>query len=276
MAKGREDMTMETSGDAHALAHQEPAAPKIRITGVSKAYGVNTVLKNVDLSLAENSFTCLLGPSGCGKSTLLSMIGGFARPSKGSVIVDGSVISEPSADRGVVFQEYGLFPWRTALDNVAFGPMLAGRSRVEQVATAQRYLAMVNLAGHENKYPSDLSGGMKQRVAIARALANEPSILLMDEPFGALDAQTREILQEELLRICEQKKMTVVFVTHSISESIFLADQIVVMATRPGGVKEVIDVGLPFPRDRASHEFVALEKRIKQSVREEVDKLGII
>jgi NitT/TauT family transport system ATP-binding protein len=276
MAKGREDVNMETGRDTNASVHPNAALPKIRITGVSKVYGVNTVLESIDLNLAENSFTCLLGPSGCGKSTLLSMIGGFTRPSVGSVIVDGRVISEPSADRGVVFQEYGLFPWRTALDNVAFGPMLAGRSRVEQVATAQRYLAMVNLAGHENKYPSDLSGGMKQRVAIARALANEPTILLMDEPFGALDAQTREILQEELLRICEQKKMTVVFVTHSISESIFLADRIVVMATRPGGVKEVIDVGLPFPRDRASHEFVALEKRIKQSVREEVNKLGIV
>lgn len=267
---------MDTSRGADNFTSSGKDQAKIRIADVSKIYGVNTILKDVNLSLAENSFTCLLGPSGCGKSTLLSMIGGFARPSKGSVTVDEKLVSEPSADRGVVFQEYGLFPWRTALDNVAFGPMLAGRSRDEQIKVAKRYLAMVNLTGHEDKYPSDLSGGMKQRVAIARALANEPSILLMDEPFGALDAQTREILQEELLRICEQKKMTVVFVTHSISESIFLADRIVVMATRPGGVKEVIEVGLPFPRDRASIEFVALEKRIKQSVREEVDKLGII
>ena len=248
---------------------------KIRIRGVGKAFGGAVALQGVDLDLAPNSFTCLLGPSGCGKSTLLNMIAGFAEPSTGQVLVDGQAVSGPSADRGVVFQEYALFPWRTALDNVAFGPMLRGRSRAEQRDIARRYLALVGLAGHEDKYPGNLSGGMKQRVAIARALANDPSVLLMDEPFGALDAQTREVLQEELLSIWETHRKTVVFVTHSISESIFLADRIVVMATRPGSVKEVIDVELPRPRDRSEPAFIALERHIKQLVRAEVQKLGV-
>jgi len=249
---------------------------KIRIRGVTKSFGDAVALKGVDLDLAPNSFTCLLGPSGCGKSTLLNMIAGFAAPSAGQVLVDGVPVKGPSADRGVVFQEYALFPWRTALDNVAFGPMLRGRSRAEQRDTARRHLALVGLAGHEDKYPGNLSGGMKQRVAIARALANDPSVLLMDEPFGALDAQTRETLQEELLRIWEQDRKTVVFVTHSISESVFLADRIVVMATRPGAIKRVFDLDLPRPRDRSDPAFTALEREIKALVREEVQKLGVI
>jgi NitT/TauT family transport system ATP-binding protein len=251
------------------------ATAKIHIRDVSKRFGGAVALQGVDLDLAPNSFTCLLGPSGCGKSTLLNLIAGFAEPSAGKVLVDGQPVHGPSADRGVVFQEYALFPWRTALDNVAFGPMLRGRSRAEQRDIARRYLALVGLAGHEDKYPGNLSGGMKQRVAIARALANDPSVLLMDEPFGALDAQTREVLQEELLSIWEQHRKTVVFVTHSISESIFLADRIVVMATRPGAIKEIIDLDLPRPRDRSAPEFVALERHIKQLVRAEVQKLGV-
>ena len=249
---------------------------KISIEGVSKSFAPgSTVLRGVDLQLAENSFTCLLGPSGCGKSTLLNMIAGFLPPSTGRVLVDGRPVHGPSADRGVVFQEYALFPWRTAARNVAFGPMLRRLSRVEQARTAERYLDLVGLAGHGAKYPGELSGGMKQRVAIARALANAPSVLLMDEPFGALDAQTREVLQEEMLRIWQHEQKTVVFVTHSISESLFLADRIVIMATRPGAVKEVLDVAMPHPRDRSSPEFVALERQIKRLVREEVEKLGV-
>jgi ABC-type nitrate/sulfonate/bicarbonate transport system ATPase subunit len=250
--------------------------PKISIQGVGKVFGDNVALAEVDLELAENSFTCLLGPSGCGKSTLLNMIAGFATPSSGRILVDGRPVAGPGADRGVVFQEYALFPWRTALDNVAFGPMLKGRSRAEQRAAAMHHLAKVGLAGHEHKYPASLSGGMKQRVAIARALANDPSVLLMDEPFGALDAQTREVLQEEMLRIWEQDRKTVVFVTHSISEAIFLADRIVVMGTRPGMVKEVIDPALPHPRERTEPEFIALERHLKHLVRAEVQKLGVI
>ncbi len=249
---------------------------KVQISGVSKRFTPDTIaLDFIDLELAANSFTCLLGPSGCGKSTLLGMIAGFVPPTTGEILVNGQRVTGAGADRGVVFQEYALFPWRTARENVAFGPMIRRMSRADQRATADRYLALVGLAGHGGKYPAELSGGMKQRVAIARALANNPSVLLMDEPFGALDAQTREILQEEMLRIWQNDRKTVVFVTHSISESIFLADRIVVMSTRPGGIKEVVDVGLPYPRERTAPEFIALERRLKQLVREEVEKIGI-
>jgi NitT/TauT family transport system ATP-binding protein len=249
---------------------------KIAVEGVSKSFAAGTTaLRGVDLQLAENSFTCLLGPSGCGKSTLLNMIAGFLAPSSGRVTVDGRAVTGPSADRGVVFQEYALFPWRTAAQNVAFGPMLRKLGRRQQAEIAARYLDLVGLAAHGAKYPTELSGGMKQRVAIARALANQPSVLLMDEPFGALDAQTREVLQEEMLRIWQHERKTVVFVTHSISESIFLADRVVVMATRPGAVKAVIDIDLPHPRDRSSPAFVALERHVKALVREEVEKLGV-
>jgi NitT/TauT family transport system ATP-binding protein len=250
---------------------------KIRIEGVSKSYTVDTVaLARIDLELGANSFTCLLGPSGCGKSTLLNMIAGFVEPTDGRVLVDGIEVVGASADRGVVFQEYALFPWRTALDNVAFGPMIRRLPRAEQRERAERYLTLVGLAEHGKKFPSELSGGMKQRVAIARALANGPSVLLMDEPFGALDAQTRETMQEELLRIWQEDRKTVVFVTHSISEAIFLGDRIIVMATRPGAVKQVIEVELAHPRERSAPDFVALERQIKQLVREEVEKLGIV
>jgi NitT/TauT family transport system ATP-binding protein len=249
---------------------------KIRIEGVSKIFdnGV-TALERINLDMAANSFTCLLGPSGCGKSTLLGMIAGFVQPTGGKVLVDGAEVRGASADRGVVFQEYALFPWRTALENVEFGPLMRRLPRAERRHLAFDYLALVGLKGHETKFPSELSGGMKQRVAIARAFANNPSVLLMDEPFGALDAQTREILQEEMLRIWQRERKTVVFVTHSISESLFLADQVVVMATRPGRIKAVIDVDLPHPRERTDAGFIALERQVKHLVREEVDKLGV-
>jgi NitT/TauT family transport system ATP-binding protein len=248
---------------------------KISVQGVGMVYRDNVALAKVDLDLAENSFTCLLGPSGCGKSTLLNMIAGFAKPSYGQILVDGRPVDGPGPERGVVFQEYALFPWRTALGNVAFGPKQKGANKSEQREIAMRYLAKVGLAGHEHKYPGNLSGGMKQRVAIARALANDPSVLLMDEPFGALDAQTREVLQEEMLRIWEQDRKTVLFVTHSISEAIFLADRIVVMGTRPGMVKEVVDPDLPHPRERTDPAFIALERHLKHLIRTEVQKLGV-
>jgi NitT/TauT family transport system ATP-binding protein len=184
-------------------------------------------------------------------------------------------VTKPSADRGIVFQDYALFPWRTALENVAFGPMIRCVSRREQQTIAMHYLSMVGLESHADKFPSQLSGGMKQRVAIARALANRPSVLLMDEPFGALDAQTREQLQEEMLRIRQLERNTILFVTHSITEALFLGDRIVVMATRPGAVKQVFEVDLPYPRDRMSGPFLELERQIKGLVREEVLKLGV-
>jgi len=253
------------------------AEPRIVIDRVSKTYeGDVLALAEVSLELPERSFTCLLGPSGCGKSTLLNVIAGFVEPTTGRVLVDGREITHPGADRGVVFQEYALFPWRTAVENVEFGPQIRGLPRAERRRTAERYLELVGLAEHMGKYPAELSGGMKQRVAIARALANDPAVLLMDEPFGALDAQTREVMQEELLRIWQQDRKTVVFVTHSISEAIFLADRIVVMGTRPGRIKEVVDVPLEHPRERSTPPFVSLERTLKQLVREEVARLGII
>jgi ABC-type nitrate/sulfonate/bicarbonate transport system ATPase subunit len=252
------------------------ARSKIRIEAVSKAFDESSlVLDRINLDIVEDSLTCLLGPSGCGKSTLLSMVAGFVRASRGRIVVDGAEVTRPSADRGIVFQDYALFPWRTALENVEFGPMIRRLPRRERSEIARHYLAMVGLEAHAEKFPSQLSGGMKQRVAIARAIANRPSVLLMDEPFGALDAQTREGLQEEMLRIRQLERNTVLFVTHSISESLFLADRIVVMATRPGAVKQVFDVGLDYPRDRMSRQFLALEQQIKQLVREEVMKIGV-
>ena len=258
------------------------ARAKLAFDRVSKAYDARgkaargAAVSNVSLSVSAGRFVCLLGPSGCGKSTLLNMAAGFIKPSSGRILVDGVPIAGPGEDRGVVFQEYALFPWRTALANVEFGPLMRRKAPAQRRALARHYLELVGLQAHEAKYPTELSGGMKQRVAIARALANGPSVLLMDEPFGALDAQTREVLQEELLRIWEQERKTVVFVTHSISEAIFLADRIVVMATLPGSIKEVIDVPLHHPRDRSGPEFVAMERSIKQLVREEVQKLGVM
>jgi NitT/TauT family transport system ATP-binding protein len=251
-------------------------APKIRIEGVCKTFdNAQVVLDRVNLDIEVDTLTCLLGPSGCGKSTLLSMVAGFVQPSRGRIVVDGLEVVKPSADRGIVFQDYALFPWRTTLENVEFGPMIRRLPRGERRDIAKHYLAMVGLEAHMNKFPGQLSGGMKQRVAIARAIANRPSVLLMDEPFGALDAQTREQLQEEMFRIRQLERNTILFVTHSISESLYLADRVVVMATKPGAVREVFDVGLPYPRDRACPRFLDLERQIKQLVREEVLKLGV-
>jgi len=248
----------------------------VRIEDVSKAFDqAQLVLDHINLDIVEGSLTCLLGPSGCGKTTLLSMVAGFIRPSCGRVVVDGVEVTTPSADRGIVFQDYALFPWRTAVENVEFGPKIRQLSKKECRDIAMHYLTMVSLEAHADKLPRQLSGGMKQRVAIARALANRPSVLLMDEPFGALDAQTRESLQEEMLRIRQLERNTILFVTHSISESLYLADRIVVMATRPGAVKQIFDVDVPYPRDRLSRAFLNLEQQIKQLVREEVLKLGV-
>ena len=249
---------------------------KVVIDGVSKMYDTGMLaLQSVSLVLEQGSFTSLLGPSGCGKSTLLNMVAGFVTPTLGRILVDGKQVTGPAADRGMVFQEYALFPWRTTIENIAFGPKIKRKSRADQLEIAKRYLELVGLGEHGDKYPSALSGGMKQRVAIARALANGPSILLMDEPFGALDAQTRETLQEELLAIWREDRKTVVFVTHSVTESIFLSDRIVLMGALPGKVRETFDVLLEHPRDRTGDEFIALERKIHRLMREEVHKLGV-
>ncbi len=206
-------------------------------------------ISGIELDVPPGQFLCLLGPSGCGKSTLLNVIAGFVKPAVGSVEVDGQPVTGPGADRGMVFQQPQLFHWKTVLGNVAFGPRAAGHSWIEAERTARTFIDMVGLTRSAKRYPSQLSGGMQQRVGIARAMANYPRVLLMDEPFGALDAQTRTIMQEALLQLWGEFRITVVFVTHDIDEAVFLADRILVMGANPGRIIDDITVGLPRPRD---------------------------
>src|SRR5471032_409736 len=226
-------------------------------------------LKDITLEITRGQFTCLLGPSGCGKSTLLNAVAGFAPPSGGTITADGQPVTGPGPDRGMVFQEYALFPWMTVADNIAFGPQIKGLPKAEIEATVARLLAVLSLNDFRARYPKDLSGGMRQRVAIARVLALDSPIMLMDEPFGALDALTRRNLQDELLRIWAELKKTIIFVTHSIEEAIYLADRIVVMTYRPGTVKRDMLVELPRQRDPAAPEFNALKRELGQLVMEE-------
>jgi NitT/TauT family transport system ATP-binding protein len=253
------------------------AGPKIQIQGVAKSFDVGgrpaPALAAVDLDVAEHEFVCLLGPSGCGKSTLLNIVAGFLAPSTGTVRVDGRAVSGPAPERGVVFQEYALFPWLTVTGNVEFGPTLRGRPAAERRQIVGRYLDLVGLRAHAEKYPTQLSGGMKQRVAIARALANDPAIVLMDEPFGALDAQTRETLQDELSRIQRVEPKTILFVTHSIREAVYLADRVVVMTSAPGRIRQIFPIKLPEVRDRFAPEFTQYESDITRVVKEEVAKV---
>ncbi|MYM68995.1 ATP-binding cassette domain-containing protein [Pseudoduganella sp. FT55W] len=226
-------------------------------------------LKDINLEIPQGQFVCLLGPSGCGKSTLLNAVAGFAPPSSGSITVDGQLVRAPGPERGMVFQEYALFPWMTVADNIAFGLQIKGQPKAQIAATVDKLLNMLSLQDFRNRYPKDLSGGMRQRVAIARVLALDSPIMLMDEPFGALDALTRRNLQDELLRIWAELKKTIIFVTHSIEEAIYLADRIVVMTYRPGTVKRDIVIDLPRLRDPASAEFNALKRELGQLVMEE-------
>ena len=250
----------------------------IRVAGVRKVFpgrpgrdghGDVVALDGIDLEVAQGELVCLLGPSGCGKSTLLNAIAGFSPPTAGTIAVDGRTVAGPGPDRAMVFQEYALFPWMTVERNVAFGLEVQGRPAAEIRATVDALLGKLALREFRDRFPKDLSGGMRQRVAIARALAIDSPVLLMDEPFGALDALTRRNLQDELLRIWAELRKTIVFVTHGIEESIYLADRIVVMTYRPGTVKRVVTVGLPRPRDPADPEFNALKREISALVMEE-------
>jgi NitT/TauT family transport system ATP-binding protein len=230
-----------------------------------------TAIENFNLVVKDEEFVCILGPSGCGKTTILRIIAGLETKTSGSVRLDDREITGPGQDRGMVFQEFALFPWRTVQKNVEFGLEIKKVPKEERTRIANDFITLVGLKGFENSYPYQLSGGMKQRVGIARALANNPDVLLMDEPFGALDAQTRNLMQKELLRIRLQTKKTVVFITHSVDEACFLADRIVVMTGRPGSVKEIFTIDAPQPRDRASVEFASLRKKILAELeREEV------
>ncbi|NML63548.1 ABC transporter ATP-binding protein [Massilia sp. RP-1-19] len=226
-------------------------------------------LKDIDLEIPSGQFTCLLGPSGCGKSTLLNAVAGFALPTSGSIVANGGEVTGPGPDRGMVFQEYALFPWMTVEENVAFGLRIKRTDKGAIEATVGKLLGMLSLSDFRKRYPKDLSGGMRQRVAIARVLALDSPVMLMDEPFGALDALTRRNLQDELLRIWAELKKTIIFVTHSIEEAIYLADRIVVMTYRPGTVKRDITVRLPRPRDPSAPGFNALKRELGQLVMEE-------
>jgi NitT/TauT family transport system ATP-binding protein len=233
------------------------ASSIIQIAGVHKTYTTEngyavTAIKEISLSVRANDFICLLGPSGCGKSTLLRIVAGLERATKGEVLFRGNAHNRPTREIGMVFQEYTLLPWRTVEENVALGLEITGVPKQQRLNRSADYLEMVGLLPFRRAYPYELSGGMQQRVAIARALANDPDVILMDEPFGALDAYTRILLQKELLRIWERTQKTILFVTHSVDEAIYLADRIAVFTAHPGSLREIHDVDLPRPRTRGN------------------------
>jgi ABC-type nitrate/sulfonate/bicarbonate transport system ATPase subunit len=251
-------------------------ATKARFDAVSKRFGHGAdavqALEPITLDIAQNAFVCLLGPSGCGKSTLLNILAGFETATTGQALMDGQPVHGPDARRGVVFQQGALFTWMSVLDNVAFGPIATGKPKTQALRTAAQYIEMVGLTAFARRYPYELSGGMQQRVGIARALANEPEILLMDEPFAALDAQTRELLQEEIKRIWQETRKTVLWITHSIEEALFLATDIVVMSARPGRIKARFRPEFALSKDPAvvaSAEFARMKAEIFGLLREE-------
>ncbi len=260
-----------------------PAAPvpsvrslKVALEGVSKTFqrGATQALRACTLEVATNEFLCIIGPSGCGKTTLLRIIDGLLRPDEGRVLIDGTTVTGPRPDVTMVFQHFGLFPWKTVYENVAYGLRIQRRSEAEIREEVGRNIELVGLGRFERSYPYQLSGGMQQRVGLARALAVNPTVLLMDEPFGSLDAQTRELMQEELLRLWRLQPKTLVFVTHSIDEAIILGDRVVLMTNRPGRITEVLNVDIPRPRDpdavRSSPRYLSLRthiwKELKQAV----------
>ncbi len=245
----------------------------LEVRGVERRFGMTLALQATDLEVAENDFVTILGPSGCGKSTLLRIVAGLDRQTAGEVLLDGTRIDGPGSDRGMVFQSYTLFPWLTVLDNVCFGLVERGMARAQQLEIAHGFIGKVGLKGFEKHFPKQLSGGMQQRVAIARALANNPRMLLMDEPFGALDHQTRELMQELLLGIWEEQKKTVLFVTHDIDEAVFMGSRVVVMSARPGRIKLDRKVEFPHPRHysvKTTPAFAQLKAELTEQVRVEV------
>ncbi len=253
---------------------------KLLVQQVSKTYRSGNknreveALAGIDLEVEEGEFFSIVGPSGCGKSTLLYIIGGFIPPSTGKILVNEEEVTAPGIDRGIVFQEFALFPWKTVLQNICFGLEQRGIGKSERLAIAEKYVEMTSLRGMENLYPKELSGGMKQRVAIARTLACDPDILLMDEPFGSLDAQTRVFMQDELLRIWDETRKTVLFVTHSIEEAVHLSDRVAVFSHRPGRIKEILPIDIPRPRIReeevAGGQYIKLINYLWKAVEREV------
>ena len=258
---------------------------KLQIEGLSKSFGSLEVLRDIDISIADHEFLAIVGPSGCGKTTLLRMIAGIEKADDGLIMIDGQAIKGPGADRGFVFQQDSLMPWRTVWHNAVFGLEIGGRLDDGARSRTRRLIELVGLTGFDRFYPNQISGGMRQRVNLARALALDPQVLIMDEPFSALDAQTREVMQLELLRIWQDGRKTVMFITHQIDEAVFLADRIVVLGRRPGRVKESIKIDLPRPRElsvKRRPEFTAyadrvwtlIEKDVRASVQEDAQVTG--
>jgi NitT/TauT family transport system ATP-binding protein len=252
------------------------AFSKVEVKGLAKTFeamnksAATEVLKDINLEIRDGEVLCLLGPSGCGKTTILNILAGFQQPTTGEVVVAGKLVDKPGPDRGVIFQEHGLFPWRTVLENILFGPQMLGRRDKDTLTRAAEYIGLIGLAGFEYHYPHQLSGGMQQRVAIARVLVNQPDILLMDEPFGKLDAQTRATMQVLLLDVWEKLRPTILFITHDIDEAIYLGDRILIMSCHPGTITREIDVGLPRPRDYeiiASQKYLEIKRMILHSLK---------
>jgi len=255
------------------------ASAKLQIQNLSKVYRSDghevVAIDEINLEIRNKEFATILGPSGCGKSTLLRIVAGLMRPTHGMVRLDGAAISGPGRDRGMVFQSYTLFPWLTVMENIQFGLGLSGVAKAEQEQRAKEFVEKVGLRGFEQAYPKALSGGMKQRVAIARALANNPAILLLDEPFGALDAQTRALMQELLTQVWEDLHKTILFVTHDVEEAIFLSDRVFIMTARPGRIKAEIEIPLERPRSyelKATEIFLRLKRQALTLIREEAIK----
>jgi NitT/TauT family transport system ATP-binding protein len=253
-------------------------AAKIIANNLLKRFGEGpaavTALDGIDLAVPEGQFACILGPSGCGKSTLLFIMAGLEKATSGAVTIDGRAVTDPGRDRGMLFQQFALFPWRTARKNIEFGLELQKLDKATRWEKTKHWLAIMNLQDFADMYPHQLSGGMQQRIAIARLLINDPEILLMDEPFAALDAQTRTLLGEELVRVWQQSRRTVLFVTHSVDEAVFLADRLLVMTRRPGRFKADLRIDLPRPRDPASDEFNAIRREVTRLIRLEVAITG--
>jgi len=251
----------------------------ISVRNLSKTFRTDDhevrALDGFDLEVSDGEIACILGPSGCGKTTVLRIVAGLVPDYEGEVLVRGKEVRSAGPDRGMVFQEFALFPWRTVRRNIEFGPEVKGLPLQKRHTISSELIDLVGLRGFEDSHPNQLSGGMKQRVGIARALANDPAVLMMDEPFGALDAQTRNLMQRELLRIWSTTKKTIMFVTHSVDEAVYLADRVVVMTARPGSVKETIPITLPRPRDRTSAEFIAIRGEALSSLQGEFDKTRI-
>lgn len=236
-----------------------------------------TALQDFNITVEEGEFVSIVGPSGCGKSTFLNVLLGLIPPNTGQMAIHGKSVSGPGQDRSMVFQEFGLLPWRTVIDNIGLALELRGVSKAERRKVSEKFIDMVGLDGFESHFPHELSGGMKQRVGIARALVSDPDVLLLDEPFAALDAQTRDIMQSELLRIWQEAKKTVLFVTHQIEEAVYLSDRVMVMTKRPGRTKKIIDIPLPRPRDyemRVTPQFNELKLDIWNELKDEIDEKG--